>query len=124
MVYLRVETLGVAVNQQSCTVPGAFVPLDYQNDPETEDIISGDQLVEGMVVLIEQVARDNPDRYQTINPYDQHRVQETARWCRIVSIRRERDITAFIGEYGDGTKLERFYNVSYAWYVKKASMPD
>ncbi len=125
MAYIRVETLGVTMDQQSCTVPVAFVPLNYLNDPETEDLIFGDQLVEGMVVLIEgTLSRANPDHYQTTNPYDQHRIQETARWCRVITLRRERDIITFIGEYGDGTKLKRSYNYCFTWYVKKASMPD
>lgn len=125
MVYLRVETLGVAMDQQSCAIPVAFVPLNYLNDPDTEDLIFGDQLVEGMIVLVEGAfVRADPDRYQTDYPSVQHRIQETARWCRVVNIRRDQDIVTFIAEYGDGTKSKRSYNASIAWYVKKASMPD
>ena len=113
------------MDKQSCTVAVAFVPLNYLNDPETEDLIFGDQLVEDMVVLIEgRLSRANPDNYQTTSPHDQHRIQETARWCRVISIRREDGVITFIGEYGDGTKLKRSYHYSFAWYVKKASMPD
>ncbi len=112
------------MDEQQCAIPSAFVPLYYMNDPETEDLIFGDMLKEGMVVLLEDtVLRPDPDYYQTSSAQAQVRIQETARWGRIVDLRRTNDIVTFICEYSDGSKRRRSYNISFTWYVKKASMP-
>lgn len=113
------------MDKQLCAIPAAFVPLNYLNDPETEDLIFGDKLVEDMVVLVEDhLCRADPDRYEATSPYTQQRIQKTSRWCRVADIRRSTEMVTFIGEYADGTKFKRSYNSSFAWYVKKASMPN
>ena len=112
------------MSHQECNIPVAFVPLNFTNDPETEDLIFGDELTEGMVVLLGGMTRFNPDNYESASQYEKNRILETARWCRVVSIRREGSVTVFIGVYGDGTKHKRSHKNSFAWYVKKDSIPD
>lgn len=112
------------MDKKLSSIPSAFVPLQYMNDPETEDLIFGDRLKSGMVVLLEDtLLRADPDRYGTSDTHDQIRIQETARWCRIVDIRYSGNMVTMICEYNDGSKRLRSYNISFAWFVKLASMP-
>jgi len=55
------------MSHQECNIPVAFVPLNFTNDPETEDLIFGDELTEGMVVLLGGMTRFNPDNYVSSN---------------------------------------------------------
>ncbi len=113
------------MDAQVTKIPETFVPLNYTNDPETEDLIFGDELREGMVALCEDpLVRPNPDRYESAGPHEQIRILEGARWARIASIRRRGDILSVICEYHDGSKSARTMNVSFAWFVKKSSIPS
>lgn len=110
-------------------VPASFLPYVYISDPETEDLIFGDALADGMIVAIEDThLRANPDRLAVADPDERLRILETARWCRVEKLR-TRDygnvtVVTFIAEYSDGSKISRLYNLSLAWYVKKASIPS
>jgi hypothetical protein len=116
------------MSDTNVTIPSAFVPLAYLNDPETEELVYGDALRDGMVVLLEEtILRANPDNLETRNGYEYLRILETARWCMVTNVRfspaeRSGRIVKFIGVYADGTKSSRSYHTDYTWYVKRASM--
>lgn len=104
-------------------IPEDFTPLNFRMDPATEDLIRGDKLENGMVVLIEQAMhREDPDRAfnteRELTAYEMERLQRNSRWCRVTGLYTQGDITQFIGVYADGTKHSRTYNLSYCWYVK------
>lgn len=109
-----------------CSIPSEAVDIDFVNDPCAEDLIYGSELKEGMVVLIEStVTRESAARLESKSPNERRRALESARWCRIEKLRRNHHnggMVHFIGVYHDGTKMERSYNESYAWYVKKSTM--
>lgn len=108
----------------SIVIPDGFAPRVYLLDPDTEDLIFGDQLTEGMVVLLEDsLLRHDADDIQSQAPITRAKTLETARWCRVDAVRRNGHIVAFIGEYADGSKLRRSYANHYAWFVKKNSIP-
>jgi hypothetical protein len=85
----------------------------YLMDPETEDLIFGDDLCENMIVLVEsQLCRHEeiaPDIF-------------AQRWCQVTRLRRTAEHATFIGVYADGSKATRRYHLSHNWFVKKASM--
>lgn len=113
------------MDEQLCTIPAAFVPLSYMNDPETEEVMFGDQLSESMVVLIESaLLREDPDNFETATPLGKAQIRQTSQWSRVVGIRKRGGMHTFICEYADGSKCSRRYGSSYPWIVKKASMPD
>lgn len=102
----------------------------YTMDPETEDLIRGDALQNGMVVMIEgNVVREDPESGRD-SKYARARLMENNRWCEVTDLRfRGYDspdssrLTTFIGVYADGTKASRSFSTSYAWFVKKDSLP-
>jgi hypothetical protein len=103
----------IIVNQE-------YAPLDYLMDPSTDDLIRGDELKEGMVVLIEDVVvRNDPQKLGAdgTSTYDTLRIYETARWCLVTKLHLGQ-IISFVGVYGDGTKMSRSYNHSFFWFVK------
>lgn len=120
------------MNSTDVTIPSAFVPFTYLNDPETEDLVYGEELRDGMVVLVEDtIIRANPDHLETRSSYDRNRILETARWCKVTKLRFtplydqhgvSGKLVKFIAVYADGTQMSRKYNTEYSWYVKRASM--
>jgi len=105
-------------------VPGVIVPANFQMDPATDDLIRSNSLLEGMVVLIEDISRESPLQHELDPEHecDQHkcvRLLRESRWCRVSSIVRRNGLISFIGVYADGTKRSRTYNQSYCWFVKK-----
>lgn len=101
----------------------------YTMDPETEDLIYGDKLENGMVVMIEaSLVRGSVD---STSKYEQERALTANRWCEVTELRvRPRygeegpdPLIKFIGLYADGTKRERTYSGGYCWFVKKDSLP-
>lgn len=109
------------------TIPSEYVPVDFAMDPVTDDLIFGDELEVGMVVLVEDLVtretRDPNKHYDGVSDehmaYIRAKADETARWCRIVRLRKDGEIITFVGLYSDGTKRTRTYNQAYAWFVKK-----
>lgn len=102
-------------------IPAQLISIDYLLDPTTEDIaFSGDELKEGMIVLIENVL----SRYYTGTPLenlstgDRHRHLTSSRWCKIERLDTSGQFTRFIGVYADGSKCVRSYPKSCAWIVK------
>jgi len=95
-------------------IPTVEVTGTYVLDPETEDLIWGDQLEEGMVVLIEDAVICRTDSHGGLK-----KRWETVKWCQVTSLRRQGDSIRFIGVYDDGAKAARRYHQDYAWFVKK-----
>ena len=107
----------------TATIPAGYKPITYLMDAETEDLIYGEELRDGMVVVIaDTILSPDPDSGRELHPYEQRRLLECARWCRVERMRREGHVVSFIGVYADGSKFPRSYAASYTWYVKRASM--
>ena len=103
---------------------------DYVMNPVEDELLwSGEDLQTGMVVLVE-------DRLMRSTLGDSRRT-ETARWCEVGRIEcsplYDRDdlgrrtsagsLVEFEAIYSDGVRMKRRYNTSYAWLVKKATIP-
>lgn len=106
------------------TVPEGYVALDYKMDPKTEDLIRGTKLIEGMVVLSEDM-REDPMRHvegyvgsYMPGVYDRVRLETMSQWCRVTELSVDREITSFVGVYSDGSKRSRKYNQQWFWFVK------
>jgi hypothetical protein len=99
-----------------------FVPKFYRMNPETDDLVMGSDLKDGMVVLIEssnfRLRHDEP-----MVDWEMDRALENNRWCTVTNLKFsnafDAPIATFIGVYEDGTKYKRSYGTGYAWYVKK-----
>lgn len=117
-------------------IPSEFVDRNAEMNPETDDLIRGRELKEGMVVLIEDSSvREDISHHtgETDHKCDAHkcrRIKETSRWCRVTSLdirKRMEDrspLVSFIAVYSDGTKRLRTYNQSFGWFVKLNSMGE
>jgi hypothetical protein len=104
-------------------IPAATYTDLYVMDPETEDLIRGDELANGMIVLIEsESCRSGPLPWET----DSTAALVAGRWCRVDKLRTEPGVmpmVSFIGVYQDGSKFTRRYGQAHSWYVKLASIP-
>lgn len=107
-------------------IPEGFIAKNWTMDPETEDLIPGSKLRNGLFVLIEDTTwggRLDAEAFadeETRNPYEYQRLMTTQRWCEVSDLQRlSHEIIKFIGIYPDGTKISRTYNLSWCWYVKK-----
>ncbi len=90
----------------------------YRMDPAEDVILLGDELREGMWVLIE----DTAVRAGSEAPEDvQLRAQ---RFCQVTRLRRHGGIVTFIGEWVDGYQQTRSVHVGHAWIVKRNSLPS
>lgn len=94
----------------------------YVAQSVTDTIVYGDQLREGMRVLIEDHMVRGSDK-EPDNPYAVARVDECNQWCEVTGLRFRRGLATFIGKYDDGTQRVRQYASSYAWIVKLDSIP-
>jgi hypothetical protein len=127
------------------TTQTMFVDKFYVMDPEFDDLLNtGAELKDGMIVLIEEsMSKTNLEFLNVVDSasyqYDYNRALENNRWCTVsqVSIRRRYDydqygavigesspLISFIAIYADGTKRKRTYDSSYAWFVKKDTIPE
>jgi hypothetical protein len=121
------------------TNAGIYMDKHYAMNPEFDDLLpEGTDLKDGMIVLLEDsMMRGDVDR-ATRDKYEFERVSEVNQWCTVSNIkitqRWERDdmgrvlsegspLVSFIATYPDGVKRKRTYDASYAWLVKKASIP-
>ena len=104
------------------SIPEVSVPMKYMLDPATEDVLFGDDLRPGMIVVLEDGAlRTDPDGPRE-NP-------QSSKWCQVDSIRfsenRNGKTVCFTGLYADGMKRMRgVYVTSHGWIVKKNSIPS
>jgi len=104
-----------------------FVPMHYQMDPTTDDLLANGRLLRnGMVVLVEDsIIRQDVRRLdvEEVSPYDLERALEANRWATVTEIEfRYDDLVKFVAVYEDGSKKIRRYNVSYGWLVKLDSL--
>ncbi|AWN03380.1 hypothetical protein PBI_COUNT_58 [Microbacterium phage Count] len=124
---IHVEIAGRQLAQ--IKVPSGYVPYSFMPTIEDHVILTGDKLVDGEIVLVEQTTfRANPDvlspeypsRKDGFRPseYDRRRVQETARWALVTDSRiDENDILHFTAVYADGTAATRTYHKRIEWIV-------
>lgn len=102
-----------------------YVVLDrfHPFDPETEDLIYGADLQDGMVVLIEPMFRHSADS-TTSNAIDRLKLNVENRWCEVTKRMFMEDAgVAFIGVYADGHKAARFSYKSQGWVLKLDATP-
>lgn len=92
----------------------------YTANSETESILYGDELEEGMVVMIEDWLLRGEEESSSF--YDQARAEENNQFCKVTRLRKG-NLVRFVGEYEDGTLRTRTFNSSYTWIVKKDSIP-
>lgn len=121
-VFLEID--GIQVGK--IDLPSGYVPYHFMPLIDKHTVISGDKLVNGMIVLVEAKHRENPEslepEYRVRNPnfrpsgYDRRRVQETARWALVTDFHQQGQIITFTAIYADGTMAERGgYNQSIRW---------
>ena len=90
----------------------------YLMDPAEDVVLYGDDLTEGMWVLREDWSLRNET-----SPREGERLRGQ-RFCRVTRLRRDGDLITFIGEWVDGyQEAANRTHVTYAWIVKKASLP-
>lgn len=124
---IHVEIAGREMAQ--IKIPSGHVSYSFMSTIEDHVILTGDKLVDGEIVLVEQTNfRANPEvlspeysaRKDGFRPseYDRRRVQETARWCLVTDSRiDENDILHFTAVYADGTAATRTYHKRIEWIV-------
>lgn len=102
-----------------------FVEQFYEMNPDTEDILfDGTELRDGMVVLIENdSSRENLGTVSLSGGAMLTKALVNNRWCTVSNIRIENSLVYFIAEYENGIKKKRWTSDTYAWYVKKDSIP-
>lgn len=104
-----------------------FVDQYYEMDPKTEDVLHNGSLIHnGMTVLVE----DPNYRVQisgTLSVDDLARARLRNRWCTVeeskVIRRSDTPLLEFIGVYEGGVKRKWSIPTSWAWIVRKDSIP-
>lgn len=111
--------------EQNLLGPG-FVGKFYPFNKDTEEVLArGTHLRNGMVVLIEDEMLRGDLACAYSSAYDMNRILTANRWCTVteVYINVPSDVVEFVAVYEDGDKRKRMYGASYAWLVKKDSLP-
>lgn len=99
----------------------SIVPRNYKMNPETEDLIYGDDLVEGMRVLIDGSEQRGDE---TNTEFHNASLPVRNRWCTVTRVRKAREgLVFFIGLYEGGHKECRETGAYAGWLVKKSSIP-
>lgn len=97
-----------------------IVPRNYKLNPATDDLVYGDDLVNGMRVLIGRTTgrydEGQPELHNAGLPINN-------RWCVVSRVRVTDDTVFFIGVYEDGHKERRSSALVDIWLVKKWTMP-
>jgi hypothetical protein len=103
---------------EGCIVENRF----YLANAETDVILRGGELKNGMRVLIERFEeREDPN-----SPIGHFAAKANIanRWCVVTQIEFDRYFVKFVGVYDDGTMASREYLLSsVAWIVRKDSIP-
>lgn len=100
-----------------------LVPQYYRMDPETEDMLTGDEILDGMVVLIgDSSCRAEVNQYSKGERFAEF-LLERNRWCTVTKRVYRESFISFIGVYEGGEMFQRVFGVGKAWLVKKDSMP-
>lgn len=84
------------------------VPKDYVANSETETILYGEQLRNGMKVLVARSSERN--------------ITYSSAWCTVSNVRGAGTID-FVGLYEDGSLYPRSYGFTTPWIVKLDSIP-
>jgi hypothetical protein len=115
-----------------------FVSKFYQMNPETDQLVtSGYGLLGGMVVLLESESVRENTKWMDTSEHVMDRALEANRWCTVSEISfhdtyvypegghryKIGQVVQFVATYEDGTQRVRKYGVTYAWLVKKNSIP-
>lgn len=101
-----------------------YVDQYYVMNPETDDLIRGDKLKNGMRVLLESsISRHPIDPKGKYTPEQLVSLDKWNRWCVVSDLRIGSRQTYFIGIYDDGTKFTFGRDLVNGWYVKKDSIP-
>jgi hypothetical protein len=110
-------------------VPSGYVPLTFNPLIEEHQVVTGDQLRNGFIVLLaDSNYRENPDRIvpavvgsNNVSPQERNRVAETSRWAIVTNLksRPRTNLITFDGIYADGTAIPRIYNETIKWAVLK-----
>jgi hypothetical protein len=106
-------------------------------NPEDDDLLfDGTELKPGMVVLLESsTMKGSPEDLEST--YSRKRYLENNRWCEVVRVeitsRYDMDennrpvpgspLVSLLARYPDSTLAKRTFDASFAWYVKKFSIP-
>lgn len=85
-------------------------------NPETDDLLYGDELDDEMLVLTAPEFRGDQDSKTD-------KLLRDNRWCRITKLREETGGIFFIGVYEDGQKYLRHSLPLQPWVVKKHTIP-
>lgn len=107
-------------------IPNTIVTAAYSLDPDTDTVMFGSQLQNGMIVILEYpFFRGDPAYYRRKGMPLPVALYKNAYWCRVTELQvdAENERIEFMGEYADGTVKRRRYTVSMAWFVKKPSVP-
>lgn len=123
---INIEIDGITVGE--IKIPSDFVPLGFAPILGTHELLTGDKLVNGMMVVVDfmrgnptTISPENPDRKDGYipNEYDRARIMETARWALVTDLEIHGEIVKFTAIYSDGTMRDRSYNKSIKWAVLK-----
>jgi hypothetical protein len=88
-----------------------------------EDVIFGDQLEEGMIVILTPQLRSSDDAKFSDDQKIREGLLEKNRWCEVTNLRPMGSDIYFIGLYADAQKMVRYCGVNIGWVVKKSSIP-
>lgn len=96
----------------------SYIPKYYVMDPNTEDVLMGDQIEEGMVVVIED-PEARTDVSRELTAYAEHNANKNNRFCTVTKISCVDGINIrFIGVYSGGVKIARHTSSEVSWIVK------
>lgn len=121
---IDIEILGLTVAE--IKIPSDYVPYTFAPILGMHRLITGDQLANGMIVVIADravranpnvLSPEHPDRKKGFVPseYDRARVEESARWALVTDLRQDGALISFTAIYSDGTMRDRRYDKSYKW---------
>lgn len=100
-----------------------FVDKFYTMNPETETLLFGKDLKEGMLVLVENnKLRVYTDR-EIKGDENLNFALKYNRWCTIDTILFVSNTIYFIGIYQDESKMSHVSDSTTCWYVKSNSIP-
>lgn len=111
-------------------VPSDYVPYTFAPILGVHELITGDHLMNGMIVVVEDtVFRRNPDVLSPEYPdrkngfmpssYDRASVEEQSRWALVTDLDKSGEIIKFTAIYSDGTMRSRSYDKSIKWAALK-----